>query len=110
MCPLITEIERALGSDELITKDKSHLVTETEGLRRQWSPRHEGGKFSMHAAQRNRMVVKSSLGGNHQTSHRDILGDAPQDQIIKRRGLGRICHEMKLLENKMKSTNTNRNT
>jgi hypothetical protein len=40
---LATEAERTLGIGELITKDKAHLVTETEGLQRQWSPRHEGG-------------------------------------------------------------------
>jgi hypothetical protein len=41
---LATEAERTLGIGELITKDKAHLVTETEGLRGHLSPRHEGGK------------------------------------------------------------------
>ncbi|KAK9939344.1 hypothetical protein M0R45_016041 [Rubus argutus] len=40
---LATEAKRTQGIGELITKDKSHLVTETEGLQRQRSPRHEGG-------------------------------------------------------------------
>ena len=41
----------------LSQKTRHHLVTKTDGLRGLLSPRHEGGKTSMHAAMGNSMVI-----------------------------------------------------
>ena len=59
-CPLATEIERILGTDELITKDKTYLVIETDGHQGQLSPRQGGRKTIIHTAKGNGMVINIS--------------------------------------------------
>ena len=105
---LATEAKRTLGIGELITKDKTHLVTETEGLQRQWSPRHEGGNP---ACMQLRVTVWYTITvGKITNASRRKTTNAPPKSYHNTSRLKTTRHGVKQIERKKSiSSNTHKN-